>query len=368
MKDSIRNRILVPLAALALAAFAGVANAQASRLTGTVTAIDGSTLTVKTAQGDEHKVEVPSAAELKRIEPGQTKLSDAAAMQFSELAAGDRVLVWLDPNAATQALRVVAIKAADIQKKQDAETEDWRQRGLGGLVKSVDPASGAIVIAHGTGPTAKTVTIHTTGATVLKRYAPASVDYTQAKPASIDAIHAGDQLMARGDKNADGTELTAEEVVSGGFRNVSGVIASVDPARASFTLKDLSTKKMVTVQVSTDTHMHQISPQVAQALAARLKGAAPGTGNAGSAPQRGAWQQRGGAGGGDPQQMLARMPVIQFSELQKGQAVMLVSTQGDEQVTAITLLEGVEALLEAPASQDLFANWSMNSSAETGEQ
>jgi hypothetical protein len=41
---------------------------------------------------------------------------------------------------------------------------------------------------------------------------------------------------------------------------------------------------------------------------------------------------------------------------------MLVATAGASDVTAITLLTGVEPLLEAPeASRDLLANWSMGS-------
>jgi hypothetical protein len=78
----------------------------------------------------------------------------------------------------------------------------------------------------GAGATAKTITVHTTTATMLKRYAPASVRFDAAQPAPIDAIHAGDQLRARGAKNAEGTEIAAEEVVSGSFRNISGTIAS----------------------------------------------------------------------------------------------------------------------------------------------
>jgi hypothetical protein len=65
--------------------------------------------------------------------------------------------------------------------------------------------------------------------------------------------------------------------------------------------------------------------------------------------------------------MLSRAPVIHFSDLQKGQAVMLVASSGDSQVTAITLISGVEALLEAPASQNLLANWSMGGGGEGGD-
>ena len=60
--------------------------------------------------------------------------------------------------------------------------------------------------------------------------------------------------------------------------------------------------------------------------------------------------------------MLSRLPSIQLSDLKKGDAVMLVSTDGATAVTAITLLAGVEPLLEAPAaSQSLLNNWSMGS-------
>jgi hypothetical protein len=89
-----------------------------------------------------------------------------------------------------------------------------------------------------------------------------------------------------------------------------------------------------------------------------------GQGNGG-----GSWGgQNGGHGGGDPEQMLSRAPAIQLGDLQKGEAVMLVATDGTSDVSAITLLAGVEPLLEAPAaSKDLLANWSMNGGAGAAE-
>ena len=44
------------------------------------------------------------------------------------------------------------------------------------------------------------------------------MNFDEAKAAPLAEVHAGDQLRARGDKNADGTELTAVEIVSGSFR------------------------------------------------------------------------------------------------------------------------------------------------------
>jgi hypothetical protein len=62
--------------------------------------------------------------------------------------------------------------------------------------------------------------------------------------------------------------------------------------------------------------------------------------------------------------MLSHAPAIQLADLKKGEAVMLVSTAGTAEVMAITLLAGVEPLLEAPAaSQNLLSNWSMNAGA-----
>ena len=205
------------------------ARRQRGRFVGTVTAINGTTLTVKTDAGEARQVAVPVGASIKRIAPGQKDLSTAETIQFSDLAAGDRVLVRLDPDAPgppPQALQIVAIKQSDVAAKQQKDREDWQRRGVGGLVKSVDAAAGVIVLTSGAGATAKTVTVHTTKATVLKRYAPASVRFDDAQPAPIDAIHPGDQLRARGQKNADGTEIDADEVVSGSFRNISGIITS----------------------------------------------------------------------------------------------------------------------------------------------
>ena len=378
MKIWFERRIALASVALVLTVclMAAMAHAQAaSHFLGTVTAINGSTLTIKPAQGEERQVQVPPTAELKRIEPGQTSLSGAAAMQFGEIATGDRVLVWMDPNSTSgspQALRVVAIKAADLEKKRAQEQEEWRVNGVGGLVKSIDPATGTIVITSGAGATLRNITIHTSKTTVLKRYAPASITYSAAQPAPFDAIHAGDELTARGEKNSQGTEVTAAEVISGSFRNVSGLILSLDAANSTFVLKDLVTKKPVTVAVPADAQMRELPEQMAQFLAMRLKGAAAGNRAGGGRPpvrpEAGSRQPGAGMAGGavSSQQILNRAPAIHFSDLKKGEAVMLVATQGQSQVTAITLIAGVEPLLEAPASQDLLSNWSMGSSPAEG--
>lgn len=384
------------LAASVLAA-AAVATAQAQtqpsqtqfvRYLGTVTAISGDTLTVKTDAGQVNTVEVPSTAQLKRIAPGQTDLSKAEPLDFASIATADRVLVTLDPNAnggatggTPQALRVIAIMQADVAKKQQSEAEQWNQ-GVHGLVKRVDAAAGVIVVNVRAGAVTKEVTVHTTSSTVLKRYAPGSVRFDQAQPAPIGAIQPGDQLWASGTKNDDGTAIAADGIVSGSFLSIAGTILSTDTGASTLTVKDLATKKPVTIRISADAQMRRLDDKVAAFLAARLKsgqagggqgasGAGPaGGGTAGGGAQR-SFSQSGGGGAGrmDLETVLERAPVIPLASLQKGEAVMIVATEDASGVSAVRLLAGVEPLLEAPQAQDLLSSWSLSSGeSEAGAQ
>ena len=368
------------LAALSICAIRVEAQtaAPASRFLGTVTAVNCTSLTVKTDAGEIHQVDVPATAVLKQVEPGAKDLSAAITVEFSSIATGDRVLVRLDPNAAagtTQALQVITLKQAALAAKQAQDQKDWQQRGVSGLVKSVDAASGTIMVTSGAGSTAKTITVHVDKQSVLKRYAPASVRYDLAQVAPIDAIHEGDQFRARGAKNAAGTEITAEEVVSGSFRNISGTITSIDAASSNIVVKDLATKKQVTIHVGADAQLHRLADTTATMLAAVLNGnssgfagrmGAPGAGRAPGAGGPGAGggmraAYGGGGGGFDVQQMLSRAPAIQLSDLKKSEAVMVVATEDATGVSVITLMAGVEPLLEAPAASENLLNWSLSS-------
>jgi hypothetical protein len=362
--------------------------APVSRYLGTVTAISGDTLTVKTDAGQMNTVEVPASALLKRIEPGQTDLSKAEALDFSSIAIGDRVLVNLDPNATgttPQALRIIAIKQSDVAQKQQAEAAQWSQ-GVHGLVKSVDAANGVIQVNMRVGLVTKEVTVNTTQATVLKRYAPGSVRFDQAQPAPITAIQPGDQLWARGTKNADGTAIAADGIVSGSFLSIAGTILSTDTTSSTLTVKDLATKKPITIHITADAQMRRLPDAMATILAARLKGgsgggagagagqgaggaAGAGNGGGGGAPrsfnQGGGQAGGGGAGRMDLETILERAPIIQLASLQKGEAVMIVATEDGSGasggVSAVKLLAGVEPLLEAPQAQDLLSSWSLSS-------
>jgi hypothetical protein len=389
-KLSTRGRIRIPLVALsgAIFAFAGLLPLAAAAqdaatpaakpvtILGTVQALSGNTITVKSDAGAPTQVTVQENARLLRIEPGQKTLAGASPFSLSDLQVGDRVMARGSMNAQElAATTLVAIKGADIAQKQAQEREDWQKRGTGGLVKSVDPAAGTVTISTGPGGS-RTLVIHASASTVLRRYAPGSVKFDQAATAPLDQIKPGDQLRARGPKSADGGTLEAEEVVSGSFRNLAGAVQSVNATASTITLNDAATKKAVVISLTPDSEVKKLDPAVAQRLAARLSGGAkrpdgssgrpagapgasastegqapagppsgaPGTDRPAGAPARGA--------GADFQQILARAPSITLKDLQKGNMVIVVATEGQtpESATAITVVAGVEPMLQASAS------------------
>jgi hypothetical protein len=243
----------------------------------------------------------------------------------------------------------------------------------------VDPAAGTVSLKVSAAGAAKTVIVHTSQTTKILRYAPDSVKFDDAKPSTLDAIKPGDQLLARGTKSEDGNDVTADAIVSGGFRNLSGTITAINPAESLLTIKDVATKASVTVKITPDSELRKLPTQAAAMLAARMKaasGGAPGGANAagggeqsGQAGGRGRGGRFGGGGGGDLSQVVARAPAVKLADLQKGDAVMIVSTggTGNGQVSAIQLVAGVEPILEASptASMNLPA-WDVGGGGDAG--
>lgn len=366
---------LVGALCLAAAGTRSAAWGQASnRVIGTVESVSGNSVAVRTDAGGTTSVAVPDIAKILRTAPGQKTLAGATKISVSDIGPGDRVLMVVagDPPAATI---VVVNKKSDIEAKQQQEQEDWARRGVGGIVKAVDAGNGTVTIASGP----RTITIHTTPSTVVRRYAPDSVKFSDAKPSTVVAIQPGDQLTARGNKSPDGGEMTADEIVSGSFRNIAGMVVSTDASAGTFRVKDLMTKKTVTIRTTPDSDLRKIEPQMAQMIATRLKAdgsGQPGSGNgrrSGEAEGPGRHQSEGGQGrpeaGGAASlaRVLQHSPEIKVGDLHKGDAVMIVATSGNpDEATAIRLVAGVEPMLEASArgSQNMFSSaWSLGGGA-----
>jgi hypothetical protein len=320
-------------------------------------------------------VKVQPGARFVRLAPGQTDLKGAAAIQLGDLQVGDRVLVrgkLDDDGVSVDASAVIVMKQQDIAQRKQQEMQDWQRRGVGGLVKQVDTQAGTVAIAVNAAGDSKTVVVTTTPKTICKRYATDSVKWEDATAAKLDDIHPGDQLRARGDKNPDGSQLAAEEIVAGTFRNIAGLVTAVDAAQGTLTVQDLATKRPVTVSITADSQMKELPAQLAQGLAMRLKGGALHDGTHDAAPPP-ASAPGARPRGGDLNQMLSRLPAAALADLHKGEAVMIVSTTGSagRLPAAITLLGGVEPILTAAPSgkgtESLLTPWSL-ASAPGGDQ
>jgi hypothetical protein len=331
------------------------ASAQAAAQTstiGAVTSIDAAarSLILKTDNGALVTVNLQPTANFRRVAPGETDLRNAAAIALSDITVGDRVLArGRSESQAVSAALVVVMSQNDIAKKQAADRADWDRRGVTGLVTAVAADSLTINSRTLAGTAQMMIALAPNG--VLRKYAPDSVKFADAKPAKLADIRPGDQVRARGEKSSDGARMTADEIVAGTFKTIAGVVVSIDAQAAEMRVNDLETKRPVTVKVNADSSLRKLQPQVAQAVAMRVhpelaqKGApAPG-------------------GGGDFQQMLEGSPSVTLADLKTGDAVVISSTVGAaaDRVTAITLLAGVEPILRKPGTQEMsLGSWNVD--------
>jgi len=373
------------------------ASAQVSKAVGVIKSVGTDSITVAAESGGEVTAKLMATTKILRVPPGEKDLKNATTLQAQDLQPGDRVLVRGPASADGHniaALAVIVMKQADVAAKQQHDRDDWQKRGVGGLVTKVDAANGTITISSGGIGTTRNIAVHIVKDTILRRYAPGSVKFDDAKPAPLDQVKPGDQLRARGNRNPDGSEVTAEEVVSGSFRNIAGTIKAIDAASNTMTVQDAISKSAVTVKVSSDSQMKKLPADMAQRIAMRLKSAVgggsedhPGANGQSTAPSGGGAQPStsadsqgargtgGGAGGNGPpdiQRMLSRLPNGTLADLQKGDAVMIVATeQGNaDAVTAITILAGVDAILTAApnrSASSLLSPWSLGAPGGEGE-
>jgi len=370
------------VAFLSLCAVA-LAQAPVAKATGTVKSVSENSVVITSDAGQESTITFGNSSRIVKAAPGQTDLKNAAAIQVPDIQIGDRIFAKGQPgeNDGLVASLAIVMKKTDIAQKQQTERDQWR-RGTGGIVKSVDASSGTITLANSMASSGKPILVHVSPQTSILRYAPDSIKFDDARPGTLDQIKPGDQLLAHGTKDSTGTDVTAQAVISGSFPYIAGTVISTDASQSRVTVMDLATKKPMVVRVSDDSILRKLPPMVAARMAARLKGGTQesGSGDAGgsgqgggnaasSAPNAGAGQGarnrgatwpgaagvdpggngRGSNGGGDFQQMLSRMPALSISDLNKGDAVMLVATEGSasSEPMAIKMISGVEPILTA---------------------
>jgi hypothetical protein len=330
----------------------GGAKPEPGRVIGEVAAVDapGSRLTVKTDAGSPVTVLLDERTQYLRVPPGEKDLKKAARISLGDIGSGDRVLArgpFSEDQKSLTASAVIVMTKDDLARKQEAERTEWQRRGIAGRITSLDPAKQELTVTVGSRDAVRSVVIGLKEHAAFRRYAPDSVRFADAKPSSFAELNAGDYVRALGDAGQDGARFDAEQVVSGSFRNVAGVVKSVDAASGEIRIGDLETKKILTVQIRADSVLRRMPPMVA-AMMARRRDAGPAGGMTRSMQPAGS-----SAGAARPpadfQQMIERMPQLAVAELKAGDAIVVSSTNGADpsRLTAITLVAGVEPLLSS---------------------
>lgn len=388
----IRKSLLL-LAGSAFALLIHGQDATQGRALGVVTKVDTDArqIILKPDTGAEVTVALDGKASFRRVAPGETSLANATTIALADIHTGDRVLArGKADGGALNATLIVVMSQGDIASKQAAERADWDKRGATGVVTEV--GDGQITINVRTLAGATPLVIQPAANAEVRRYAPDSVKFADAKVSSLAEIRKGDQVRARGNKTPDGMTMNAEEIVSGQFNMIAGLVESVDAKENLVKVKNIETKKSITVKISPDSTVRKLPPPMAQLIANRLHGItdAPGGAPAGgppagppgaAAPQAAAPGGRGfggaafgggrggGGRGGDLQSMLDRVPAIMPGDLMPGDAIIVSSTVGSsaDQVTAIMLLAGVEAILTKPGTREMsLGSWNMGGGADLG--
>jgi len=370
------------LLAVALALFmqGGDAGITAKYAIGEVKTIDATAkqITIKTDAGTTVTATVSDKTSYKRLAPGETTLTNAADITLADVGEGDRVMArgTVDVEHKTvPVLQLIVMTKGDLAKKQEAERAEWRRRGIVGVISSLKPDSKEITISHRAMGGTQAVVMQVSDKTEMRRYAPDSIKFADAKPSDFGELKVGDQLRALGDRTEDPLRFTPQKIVSGSFRTVGGVVTEVDPATGEIKIKELEKKTPLTIVVKKEAVLRRFPP--ASEMGAMMGGfgrrpdgaGGPGgpapqpgqgqgqpQGQAAARPQGAGGPGAGGPGGNGPRaggggfninDMLERLPIISIADVKVGDTIIVSSTQGVDptRLTAISLVTGADTLL-----------------------
>jgi hypothetical protein len=358
--------------------WAGSALGQASEATasspsirsiGIVTKLQSGGFTLHADAGTDFLIVFADRVSFLRVPPGATNLNTATKVTMSDISSGDRVLVrgrLSEDQKSIVATSVIVMTKSDLASAREAERLDWQRRGIDGTIQAVNADTREMTVTTPAvlptpGNPTHPLTVALTPNTILLRYAPDSVKFSDAKPSTFEQIKVGDQMRAIGTKSEDSGRFTAEKLVSGTFRNLGVTVVSVDAQNHAIAVKDLASGQAVLVRTNADSKLHHLPPSAAHALAALNSGGTP--------------ESKSQAGPGaeplDVQQMLERAPALDLGELKPGDPLIVVSTEGAKpsEVMAIEILADVQPILAARpkgSNQAVLGSWSLGMTGGEG--
>ena len=348
----------------------GDPNITAKYAVGEVKSIDATAkqLAIKTDAGSTVTVSLSDKTTYKKLAPGETTLTNATDVTFTDLAEGDRVMARGNVSAdqkTVPAVMVIVMTKGDLAKKAEAERAEWRRRGILGVITALKPETKEITITHRTMAGNQLVVIPVTDKTEMHRYAPDSIKFGDAKPSNFSELKVGDQLRALGDRTEDPLRFNPQKIVTGSFRTVGGVVTAIDAATGEIKINELEKKTPLTIVIKQDAVLRRFPSEMGAMMGEFNRGAggpaggaAPAGGGAPAAQGNGQQRPAGGPGGpGGPgarpgggfniNDMLERLPTISIADVKVGDTIIVSSTQGVDptRLTAISLVAGADTLL-----------------------
>lgn len=340
-----------------------------SVITGDVVSIDAAKIVIKTADGNVEGT-LAATTEFKKVDPVAPSLKTAVPAAATDISTGDRVMatgVLAADKKSFPARAVYLMTKSDIAQKQAKEAEKWRTRGIAGRVTAVNAQTNQITVEIRSLLGSTTTVLTPKPDAVFHRYAQDSIKFEEAKDSSFAEVKQGDMIRALGDKSADGTSFTAEQVVTGAFQTIAGTVKTIDTVKNEVVITDLQTKKDVTVAIGTASLMKKFPAEFAERLAGGAMGGGgmrpPGQGQppAGGRPATGGQVQPGAGapgqgrpgmggqrgGGAGIDDMLERFQDITAADLKVGDMIAVSSTKNGNtaRINAIKLLAGVEPFI-----------------------
>lgn len=299
-----------------------------------------------------------------QLAPGEQTLAKGTPITLVQVGVGDRVMAR-GKVSLTQltvpAAHIIVMKKEDISRKREREREEWRRRGIRGRITAINPQTREVTLTVRSAEGERPVSLVVADNVPMRRYAPDSVRFDDAKPGAFGELKIGDVVRALGDLSADGRRFTPAEIVSGSFRMAGGRITSINAERGEVVINNILTKQPLTIVVTPDSLIRRILPRHALML---IDGGAKDNRGAASSPppadkQAGkvampAGENRAGGGQtagapGDAQDIVERLPTIGLNELKVGDMILVSSTVGNDpaRATAIILAAGAETIVNA---------------------
>ena len=347
MKRYALTGFVIAVAAIAIVCQpSAVAQQKVESMVGVVEQIDrnAKTATLKTDSGEIVKVTTVDSTVCLRIPAGEKTLSKAAPIKLEDISIGDRVLVHgMKTDQTFIGQRLVVMPMAEVAKKREHDLDEWKRRGIGGIVREVNSQTGEITLElRGQGAGTR-VEVGTTKAN-FRRYVAGSLRFEEARTSTLTELRVGDQLRALGDKSADGRSFVAEQIVSGAFKTIGVTVLEIDQQKHEIHATTLDQKEPITIAINQDSVLHRISPPVAAAIAQKAKADA---GKA-SPPQPG---QKPGQPVIDVQQMIDTLPAVSLANLTAGDVLAVTGAveKDESRLVAIKVAAGVDLVLKALA-------------------